>query len=133
MARRKVQPEAAKAAALAQSLVSTVDEAVLLGDLRTLQQKIGGMLYQRTALSKRLDAVIAAEIGKLRTDQLSLDTQQPQATASAPCVATNRPSTAPNCSRFCNTAAMRGVHWLAIRSKVNQANPSISGRRSPLR
>ena len=43
-------------------------------DVRTLRQKIAGMLYQRTALSKRPDAVIAAEIGKLRGGQLSPDT-----------------------------------------------------------
>ena len=43
-------------------------------DVRTLRQKIGGMLYQRTALSKRPDAVIAAEIGKLRDGQMSPDT-----------------------------------------------------------
>ena len=43
-------------------------------DVRTLRQKIGGMLYQRTALSKRPEAVIAAEIGKLREGQMSPDT-----------------------------------------------------------
>ena len=43
-------------------------------DVRTLRQKIGGMLYQRTALSKKPDAVIAAEIGKLREGQMSPDT-----------------------------------------------------------
>ena len=43
-------------------------------DVRTLRQKIGGMLFQRTALSKRPQAVISAEIGKLREGQLSPDT-----------------------------------------------------------
>lgn len=43
-------------------------------DVRTLRQKIGGMLYQRTALSKRPDAVISAEIGKLREGLMSPDT-----------------------------------------------------------
>lgn len=43
-------------------------------DVRTLRQKIGGMLYQRTALSKRPEAVISVEIGKLREGQLSPDT-----------------------------------------------------------
>ena len=43
-------------------------------DVRTLRSKIGGMLYQRTALSKKPDAVIAAEIGKLREGQMSPDT-----------------------------------------------------------
>ena len=43
-------------------------------DVRTLRQKIGGMLYQRTALSKRPKAVISAEIGKLRDGQMSPDT-----------------------------------------------------------
>ena len=35
-------------------------------DVRTLRLKIGGMLFQRTALSKKPQAVISAEIGKLR-------------------------------------------------------------------
>ena len=43
-------------------------------DVRTLRQKISGMLYQRTALSKRPKAVISAEIGKLRDGQMSPDT-----------------------------------------------------------
>jgi predicted nuclease of restriction endonuclease-like (RecB) superfamily len=43
-------------------------------DVRTLRQKIGGMLYQRTALSKRPQAVITAEIAKLREGQMSPDT-----------------------------------------------------------
>jgi predicted nuclease of restriction endonuclease-like (RecB) superfamily len=43
-------------------------------DVRTLRQKIGGMLFQRTALSKRPKAVISAEIGKLREGQMSPDT-----------------------------------------------------------
>lgn len=43
-------------------------------DVRTLRQKIGGMLYQRTALSKRPRAVISAEITKLRDGQMSPDT-----------------------------------------------------------
>ena len=43
-------------------------------DVRTLRQKIGGLLYQRTALSKRPKAVISAEIGKLRDGQMSPDT-----------------------------------------------------------
>ena len=42
-------------------------------DVRTLRQKISGMLYQRTALSKRPKAVISAEIGKLRDGQMSPD------------------------------------------------------------
>jgi predicted nuclease of restriction endonuclease-like (RecB) superfamily len=43
-------------------------------DVRTLRQKIGGMLYQRTALSKKPESVISAEIGKLRDGQMSPDT-----------------------------------------------------------
>jgi predicted nuclease of restriction endonuclease-like (RecB) superfamily len=43
-------------------------------DVRTLRQKIGGMLYQRTALSKRPKTVIAMEITKLRDGQMSPDT-----------------------------------------------------------
>jgi predicted nuclease of restriction endonuclease-like (RecB) superfamily len=43
-------------------------------DVRTLRQKIGGMLFQRTALSKRPKAVISAEIGKLREGRMSPDT-----------------------------------------------------------
>lgn len=35
-------------------------------DVRTLRKKIGGMLYQRTALSKNTKKVISAEIGNLR-------------------------------------------------------------------
>lgn len=42
-------------------------------DVRTLRRKIGGMLYQRTALSKQPDAVIEAEIDKLRGGQVSPD------------------------------------------------------------
>jgi predicted nuclease of restriction endonuclease-like (RecB) superfamily len=42
-------------------------------DVRTLRQKIGGMLFERTALSKKPQAVIAAEIGKLRDGQMSPD------------------------------------------------------------
>ena len=43
-------------------------------DVRTLRQKIGGMLFQRTALSRKPKAVISAEIGKLRGGQMSPDT-----------------------------------------------------------
>ena len=43
-------------------------------DVRTLRQKIGGMLYQRTALSKKPESVISAEIGKLREGHMSPDT-----------------------------------------------------------
>jgi hypothetical protein len=43
-------------------------------DVRTLREKVGGMLYQRTALSKKPETVIAAEIGKLRAGQMSPDT-----------------------------------------------------------
>jgi predicted nuclease of restriction endonuclease-like (RecB) superfamily len=43
-------------------------------DVRTLRLKIGGMLFQRTALSKKPQAVIAAEIGKLRDGRMSPDT-----------------------------------------------------------
>jgi predicted nuclease of restriction endonuclease-like (RecB) superfamily len=43
-------------------------------DVRTLRQKIGGMLFQRTALSKRPTSVISAEISKLRDGQMSPDT-----------------------------------------------------------
>lgn len=42
-------------------------------DVRTLRKKIGGMLYQRTALSKQPDTVIGAEIDKLRGGQMSPD------------------------------------------------------------
>ncbi len=43
-------------------------------DVRTLRQKIGGMLYQRTALSKKPKTVISAEIGELRQGRLTPDT-----------------------------------------------------------
>jgi len=41
---------------------------------RVLEQKIGGMLYERTAISKRPEAVVEIEIAKLREqDQVSAD------------------------------------------------------------
>ena len=43
-------------------------------DVRTLRLKIGGMLFQRTALSKKPGAAISAEISKLRDGQMSPDT-----------------------------------------------------------
>jgi predicted nuclease of restriction endonuclease-like (RecB) superfamily len=43
-------------------------------DVRTLRQKIGGMLFQRTALSRKPEAVISAEIVKLRDGQMTPDT-----------------------------------------------------------
>jgi predicted nuclease of restriction endonuclease-like (RecB) superfamily len=42
-------------------------------DVRTLRRKVGGMLYQRTALSKKPEAVISAEIAKLRDGQMTPD------------------------------------------------------------
>ncbi|MBK8114414.1 MAG: DUF1016 family protein [Candidatus Accumulibacter sp.] len=42
-------------------------------DVRTLRQKIGGLLFERTALSKKPQDVIAAEIGRLRDGQVSPD------------------------------------------------------------
>ena len=42
-------------------------------DVRTLRKKIGGMLFQRTALAKQPRQVIAAEISQLRAGQLSPD------------------------------------------------------------
>ena len=42
-------------------------------DVRTLRSKIGGMLYQRTALSKKPKAIISAEIAKLRDGQMTPD------------------------------------------------------------
>jgi len=43
-------------------------------DVRTLRQKIGGMLFQRTALSRKPKDVIAAEIVNLRAGQMTPDT-----------------------------------------------------------
>jgi predicted nuclease of restriction endonuclease-like (RecB) superfamily len=43
-------------------------------DVRTLRLKIGGMLFQRTALSRKPEAVISKEIAKLRDGQISPDT-----------------------------------------------------------
>ncbi|MFZ4618325.1 MAG: PDDEXK nuclease domain-containing protein [Rectinemataceae bacterium] len=43
-------------------------------DVRTLRSKIGGMLFERTALSKKPDQVIEAEIANLRDGQMSPDT-----------------------------------------------------------
>lgn len=41
---------------------------------RTLEQKIGGMLYERTAISKKPEAIVEIEIAKLREqDQISAD------------------------------------------------------------
>lgn len=42
-------------------------------DVRTLRLKIGGMLFQRTALSRKPEAAISAEIAKLRDGQMSTD------------------------------------------------------------
>ena len=42
-------------------------------DVRTLRKKIGGMLFQRTALAKRPQQVIAAGISQMRAGQLSPD------------------------------------------------------------
>jgi len=42
-------------------------------NVRTLRQKIGGMLFERTALSKQPKAVVAAEIANLRDGQMSPD------------------------------------------------------------
>ena len=42
-------------------------------DVRTLRQKIGGMLYERTALSKKPDAIITAELANLREGRMSPD------------------------------------------------------------
>lgn len=43
-------------------------------DVRTLRQKIGGMLFQRTALSKNTKAVVSAEIANLREGRMTPDT-----------------------------------------------------------
>jgi predicted nuclease of restriction endonuclease-like (RecB) superfamily len=42
-------------------------------DVRTLRLKIGGMLFQRTALSRKPKAVIASEIGQLRDGHMTPD------------------------------------------------------------
>ena len=42
-------------------------------DVRTLRQKIGGMLFQRTALSRKPEAVISEEIASLRDGRMSPD------------------------------------------------------------
>lgn len=41
--------------------------------VRTLRQKIGGMLYERTALSKSTEAVVKAELENLRDGQMTPD------------------------------------------------------------
>jgi predicted nuclease of restriction endonuclease-like (RecB) superfamily len=43
-------------------------------DVRTLRKKIGGMLFQRTALSKNSREVISAELGKLRAGHVTPET-----------------------------------------------------------
>lgn len=42
-------------------------------DVRTLRQKIGSMLYQRTALAKKPQSMIAAEISQMRDGKLTPD------------------------------------------------------------
>lgn len=42
-------------------------------DVRTLRRKIGGMLYERTALSRKPESVISAEISELRDGRISPD------------------------------------------------------------
>ena len=42
-------------------------------DVRSLRQKIGGMLFERTALSRKPLATVATEIAKLRDGQMSPD------------------------------------------------------------
>ena len=42
-------------------------------DVRTLRQKIGGMLFERTALSRKPEAVISEEIASLRDGRMSPD------------------------------------------------------------
>ncbi len=42
-------------------------------DVRTLRQKIGSMLFQRTALSKHTQAVISSEIANLRDGRMTPD------------------------------------------------------------
>jgi predicted nuclease of restriction endonuclease-like (RecB) superfamily len=42
-------------------------------DIRTFRRKIGGMLFQRTALSKNSKAVISSEITKLRDGRITPD------------------------------------------------------------
>jgi predicted nuclease of restriction endonuclease-like (RecB) superfamily len=42
-------------------------------DVRTLRLKIGGMLSQRTALSRKPKSVIASEIGQLRDGHMTPD------------------------------------------------------------
>jgi len=42
-------------------------------DVRTLRQKIGGMLFERTALSKKPESVISTEIARLRDGHMSPD------------------------------------------------------------
>ena len=42
-------------------------------DVRTLRLKIGGMMFQRTALSKKPKSVIASEIGQLRDGHMTPD------------------------------------------------------------
>lgn len=43
-------------------------------DVRTLRRKIGGMLFQRTAISKNTKAVISTEINSLRDGHVTPDT-----------------------------------------------------------
>ena len=47
-------------------------------DVRTLRQKIGGMLYERTALSKKPEAIITAELANIREGRMSTDLVFPE-------------------------------------------------------
>ena len=42
-------------------------------DVRTLRQKIGGMLFERTALSRNTKEVISSEISNLRDGRMTPD------------------------------------------------------------
>jgi predicted nuclease of restriction endonuclease-like (RecB) superfamily len=42
-------------------------------DVRTLRRKIGGLLYERTALSRKPETAISAEIARLRDGQMTPD------------------------------------------------------------
>ena len=85
-------------------------------DVQTLRQKIGSMLFQRTALSKRPKAVISAEIGKLRDVRVRL-------------VAAGQDSPASGSGRryltFAGCTAERPVYLKTCRTKTNRRRPGL--------
>lgn len=85
--------------------------------VRRLRQRIGGLLFERTALSKKPDQLIEQELQKLRAeDQLSPDR-----------AASVSPNTSPNCRRemFWSANSMR-PSALRAPASLSQRMPSFN-------